>query len=117
MASAAVGRSTEDVDGDRRHETDDGGRDAQEERPDAGVLRHGDEGAAVFIKARDSLLIAIVIAVSAALASASESLGFLFAFTLQAIFFWAICCTASRSPRGWWLPPPARTMTANDFRA
>jgi hypothetical protein len=45
---------------------------------------------AIFIKALYSLVIAIVVAVSAALASATESLGFLFAFALQAIFFWAI---------------------------
>jgi hypothetical protein len=45
---------------------------------------------AVFIKALYSLVIAVVVAVSAALAAASESLGFLFAFVLQAIFFWAI---------------------------
>jgi hypothetical protein len=44
---------------------------------------------AVFIKALCSLVIAIVVAVSAALASATESLGFQFAFALQAIFFWA----------------------------
>ena len=45
---------------------------------------------AVFIKALYSLVIAIVVAVSAALASSTASLGFLFAFALQAIFFWAI---------------------------
>jgi hypothetical protein len=45
---------------------------------------------AVFIKALYSLVIAVVIAVSAALASATDSLGFLFAFALQGIFFWAI---------------------------
>jgi hypothetical protein len=45
---------------------------------------------AVFIKALYSLVIAIVVAVSAALASSTESLGFLFSFALQAIFFWAI---------------------------
>jgi TrbL/VirB6 plasmid conjugal transfer protein len=45
---------------------------------------------AIFIKALYSLVIAIVVAVSAALASATESLGFLFAFALQAIFYWAI---------------------------
>ena len=45
---------------------------------------------AVFIKALYSLVIAIVVAVSAALASSTASLGFLFSFALQAIFFWAI---------------------------
>ena len=45
---------------------------------------------AVFIKALYSLVIAIVVAVSAALASATGSLGFLFAFGLQTIFFWAL---------------------------
>ena len=35
-------------------------------------------------------MIAIVVAVSAALTSSTTSLGFLFAFGLQAIFFWAI---------------------------
>ena len=45
---------------------------------------------AIFIKALYSLVIAVVIAVSAALAAATESLGFLFAFALQGIFFWAI---------------------------
>jgi hypothetical protein len=45
---------------------------------------------AVFIKALYSLVIAIVVAVSAALASATDSLGFLLAFGLQAVFFWAI---------------------------
>jgi hypothetical protein len=45
---------------------------------------------AVFIKALYSLVIAIVVAVSAALASSTGSLGFLFAFGLQATFFWAI---------------------------
>src|ERR671920_2195693 len=45
---------------------------------------------AVFIKALYSLVIAIVVAVSAALAGSTGSLGFLFAFALQAVFFWAI---------------------------
>ena len=45
---------------------------------------------AVFIKALYSLVIAIVVAVAAALASSTSSLGFLFAFGLQGIFFWAI---------------------------
>ena len=45
---------------------------------------------AVFIKALYSLVIAIVVAVAAALQAATESLGFLFSFGLQAIFFWAI---------------------------
>jgi TrbL/VirB6 plasmid conjugal transfer protein len=45
---------------------------------------------AVFIKALYSLVLAIVVAVSAALASSAGSLGFLFAFGLQTIFFWAI---------------------------
>jgi hypothetical protein len=45
---------------------------------------------AVFIKAVYSLVLAIVVAVSAALAGATDSLGFLFAFGLQTIFFWAI---------------------------
>lgn len=45
---------------------------------------------ALFIKALYSLVIAIVVAVSAALASSTTALGFLFAFGLQAIFFWAI---------------------------
>jgi hypothetical protein len=45
---------------------------------------------AVFIKALYSLVIAIVVAVAAALAAATGSLGFLFAFGLQGIFFWAI---------------------------
>ena len=45
---------------------------------------------AVFIKALYSLVIAIVVAVSAALTAATGSLGFLFAFGLQTIFFWAI---------------------------
>ena len=45
---------------------------------------------AVFIKALYSLVIAIVVAVAAALTGATGSLGFLFAFALEAIFFWAI---------------------------
>jgi hypothetical protein len=45
---------------------------------------------AVFIKALYSLVLAIVVAVSAALAGATDSLGFLFAFGLQTLFFWAI---------------------------
>jgi hypothetical protein len=45
---------------------------------------------AVFIKALYSLVIAVVVAVSAALASATDELGFLLAFGLQAVFFWAI---------------------------
>ena len=45
---------------------------------------------AIFIKALYSLVIAIVVAVSAALASATGELGFLLAFGLQAVFFWAI---------------------------
>ena len=45
---------------------------------------------AVFIKALYSLVIAIVVAVSAALAASTDSLGFLFAFGLQTLFFWAI---------------------------
>ena len=45
---------------------------------------------AVFIKALYSLVIAIVVAVAGALTSATDSLGFLFAFGLQTLFFWAI---------------------------
>jgi hypothetical protein len=45
---------------------------------------------AIFVKALYSLVIAIVVAVSAALTAATDSLGFLFAFGLQTIFFWAI---------------------------
>jgi hypothetical protein len=45
---------------------------------------------AVFIKALYSLVIAIVVAVSAALAASTDSLGFLFAFGLQTSFFWAL---------------------------
>lgn len=45
---------------------------------------------AIFIKALYSLVIAIVVAVSAALTASTSSLGFLFAFGLQTIFFWAI---------------------------
>src|SRR3954464_15393330 len=45
---------------------------------------------AVFIKALYSLIIALVVAVSAALAAATGSLGFLFAFGLQTLFFWAL---------------------------
>jgi type IV secretory pathway VirB6-like protein len=45
---------------------------------------------AVFIKALYSLVIAIVVAVAAALTSSTDSLGFLFAFGLQTLFFWAI---------------------------
>src|SRR4051812_24430864 len=45
---------------------------------------------AVFIKALYSLVIAIVVAVSVALTASTDSLGFLFAFSLQTIFFWAI---------------------------
>ena len=45
---------------------------------------------AVFIKALYSLVIAVVVAVAAALAAATGSLGFLFAFGLQTLFFWAI---------------------------
>jgi hypothetical protein len=45
---------------------------------------------AVFIKALYSLVIAIVVAVSAALAASTDELGFLFAFGLQTLFFWAI---------------------------
>lgn len=45
---------------------------------------------AIFIKALYSLVIAIVVAVSSALTASTGSLGFLFAFSLQTIFFWAI---------------------------
>ena len=45
---------------------------------------------AVFIKALYSLVIAVVVTVSAALGSATASLGFLLAFGLQAVFFWAL---------------------------
>ncbi len=45
---------------------------------------------AIFIKALYSLVIAIVVAVSAALTASTGALGFLFAFGLQTIFFWAI---------------------------
>jgi hypothetical protein len=45
---------------------------------------------AIFIKALYSLTIAVVVAVAAALTSATASLGFLFSFALEAIFFWAI---------------------------
>lgn len=45
---------------------------------------------AIFIKALYSLVIAIVLAVSAALTASTGSLGFLLAFGLQTIFFWAI---------------------------
>jgi hypothetical protein len=62
---------------------------------------------AVFIKALYSLVIAIVVAVSAALTASTDSLGFLFAFGLQTLFFWAIFLFASRSPAGWCRPPPA----------
>ena len=44
----------------------------------------------MFIKALYSLVIAIVVAVSAALTAATGSLGFLFAFGLQTLFFWAL---------------------------
>ena len=50
----------------------------------------GKLGAAIFIKALYLLVIAIVVAISAALTSSTTSLGFLFAFGLQAVFFWAI---------------------------
>ena len=45
---------------------------------------------AVFIKVLYSLVIAIVVAVSAALTASTGELGFLFAFGLQTIFFWAL---------------------------
>jgi hypothetical protein len=45
---------------------------------------------AIFIKALYSLVIALVLAVSAALSAATDSLGFLFAFGLQTLFFWAL---------------------------
>src|SRR4051794_5459345 len=45
---------------------------------------------AIFIKVLYSLVIAVVVAVSAALTASTDSLGFLFAFALQTIFFWAI---------------------------
>jgi len=45
---------------------------------------------AVFIKALYSLVIAVVVAVAAALQSSTQSLGLLFSFGLEAIFFWAI---------------------------
>jgi hypothetical protein len=45
---------------------------------------------AVFVKALYSLVLAIVVAVAAALGSSTGTLGFLFAFGLQTIFFWAI---------------------------
>src|SRR4051794_2162997 len=45
---------------------------------------------AIFIKVLYSLVIAVVVAVSAALTAATDTLGFLFAFALQTIFFWAI---------------------------
>jgi hypothetical protein len=45
---------------------------------------------AIFIKVLYSLVIAIVVAVSSALTASTGSLGFLFTFGLQTIFFWAI---------------------------
>src|SRR4051794_7922301 len=45
---------------------------------------------AVFVKALYSLVLAIVVAVAAALAASTGTLGFLFAFGLQTLFFWAI---------------------------
>lgn len=45
---------------------------------------------AVFIKALYSLVIAIVLAVSTALVASTTELGFLFAFGIQTLFFWAI---------------------------
>jgi hypothetical protein len=45
---------------------------------------------AIFIKALYSLVIAVVVAVSAALAASTAELGFLLAFGLQPVFYWAI---------------------------
>jgi hypothetical protein len=45
---------------------------------------------AIVIKAIYSLVIAIVLAVSAALVASTGRLGFLFAFAIQTLFFWAI---------------------------
>jgi hypothetical protein len=45
---------------------------------------------AVFIKAVYSLVIAVVVTVAAALGQATSGLGFLMAFGLQAVFFWAL---------------------------
>jgi len=45
---------------------------------------------ALFVKLIYSLLIAVVLAVAAALVKATGQLGFLFAFLLETIFFWAI---------------------------
>ena len=54
-------------------------------------------------------MIAIVVAVSAALAASTASLGFLFAFTLQTIFYWAIFLYRKQIASGSSLPPPAPT--------
>lgn len=45
---------------------------------------------AIVIKAIYSLVIAIVLAVSAALVASTDRLGFLFAFAIQTLFFWAV---------------------------
>jgi hypothetical protein len=50
----------------------------------------GSAHTAVFIKALYSLVIALVVAASAALTAATGSVGFLFAFGLQTLFFWAL---------------------------
>jgi hypothetical protein len=47
-------------------------------------------GTAVFIKAIYSLVIAVVVTVAAALGQATDQYGFLMAFGLQGVFFWAI---------------------------
>src|SRR5262249_2489027 len=53
---------------------------------------------AIFIKAIYSLIIALVVTVSAALAGATGSLGFLFAFGLQTLFFWALFVYRKQTP-------------------
>jgi hypothetical protein len=50
----------------------------------------GKLGTALFIKALYSLVLGVLIIVSVALSDATGSMGFLFAFGLQAVFFWAV---------------------------
>jgi hypothetical protein len=75
-------------------------------------------GTAIVIKAIYSLVIAVVLAVSAALVASTGRLGFLFAFAIQTLFFWAIfvyrkqisgrlvAATVGEQPDGVRLPRP-----------
>ena len=66
-------------------------------------------------KAAYSLILAVLLAVNGALASATSELGWLMSFGLQALFFWAVFLQRhKRSPRAWSASPPGRRTPGRD---